>query len=119
MSITNLRSLSPEERALTIFEHRRQSLPPDEQEAFRLHQHPCQDKGVAGLKAACDCARALRAELEEYKEVKHVEVGGDAAGWLLIVALSAEIAYREPYYRGYLVRRKVENAQAEAYKLPF
>lgn len=119
MSITNLRSLSPEARALTIFEHRLQSLPPDEQEAFRLHQHPCQDKSVLGLQAACVCARALLAEMGDNKSVKHVEVGGDAAGWLLVVVASAEISHWTPYYRGYMVRRKVEHAPGEAYKLPF
>ena len=119
MSSTNLRFLAPEDRAMAIFEHRLQSLPPDEQEAFRRSRHPCQDKDVAGLKAACACARALLAEMGEKKEVKHVEVGADSTGWLLVVVLSAEIPLWEPYYRGCKVYRKDENAQAREFKLPF
>ena len=120
MSITNLlRFFFPEDRALAIFEHRLQSLPPDEQETFRLHRHPSQDKHGDGLKAACACARALLAEIEKNKEVQRVELGGDSDGWLLVVVLSADISRWEPYYRGFKVYRKIDNAPAKEYKLPF
>ena len=108
MSDTNPRFFSPEENELRIFAKRLQSLPPGEREAFRLYRHPCQDKDFDGLKAARDCAEALQAEIGKHKAVVRVEVGGWSEGWMLVVVVNADICIWEPFYRGYLVRRKVE-----------
>src|SRR5688572_25392117 len=108
MPATGPRFISPEENELRNFAKRLQSLPPDEREMFRFYRHPCQDKSVDGLKAARACAEALQAEIGKHKAIRRVEVGW-AAGWMLVVVVSADCCIWEPYYRGYLVLRSVEN----------
>jgi hypothetical protein len=108
MSDTNPRFFSPEENELAIFVKRYQSLPPGERETFRLYRHPCQDKSVEGLKPARACAEALQTEIGKHKGVLRVEVGRCSEGWMLVVVVNTDICIWEPFYRGYLVHRKVE-----------
>jgi hypothetical protein len=92
-----------------IFEKILKSLPPEEQEAFRTHRHPCQDIDSAGLIAARSYAEALQAEIKNYQYFKRVEVGV-WVGYVLVVFVSTDVCdwWPCPYYKGYPVRRKVE-----------
>jgi hypothetical protein len=101
-------------REAVIFQKRLQSLPPDEQEAFRMYRHPCQEKDLLlGLIVARCCAQVLYGEIKHHKEVRRVEPACDSEGWVLCVVLNSDVWKWERVYRGYKVypRRERENPQ--------
>jgi hypothetical protein len=93
------------------------SLPEDEQDAFRRHQHPCQDNNYTGWIVARCCAGALQAELRNLKHFKRVEVGAWGRNsshlWVLVVIVSQDCDWTPiPFYRGMMVRPKLEHENA-------
>jgi hypothetical protein len=101
-------------REAVIFQKCLQSLPPEEQEAFRMYRHPCQERGFPGLVVARCCAQALYAEIKHHKEVKRVEPALAAQDWVLCVVLNSDVWKRERAYRGYKVYHRIERENPKA-----
>src|SRR5262245_10919896 len=101
-------------REAVIFQKCLQSLPPDEQELFRMYRHPCQERGFTGLVVARCCAQALYGEIKHHKEVKRVEPALEAHDFVLCVMLNSDVWKWERTYRGYKVYHRIERETPKA-----
>jgi hypothetical protein len=93
---------------MAMFQRRLQSLPADEQRAFAIRQHPCQDRSFTGMVMARCCAQARWNEIRHHEVVQRVAMAADRYGFILEVVVKGDVRglrlwEAQPVYRGYFV----------------